>query len=912
MTRPRRYTSAGRGRGGITTEVGAVAASALLVLRRIRSDLAATVGIVSLIALTIVLAVLVPSHIETTLDRAAREAVAAAGADADLRLLATVGNAGGDNPITAERLLDYSTEVPDVLPTVLAEVASPLTVGILGPEVTGRSGVGTVRVRIGVLDPASTSELQVVSGDLPQAGTDPGQDLAAAALPVALSSVAADDTGMAVGDSFTVGEATSDEDIVLTVVAVIDPADASAPAWTDLPGLWDPQALTAQGTQTGERFTVLTDAAGFDRVSARFPETAVATLRTQFEPARFDLARLAAVRDSIDALETSPASLTEGSPVTVSVSSDYERALESFPAAAGAARAQLSALAAGLLGVAVLVTVLASTALARRRRSEIRLLRSRGASLPLIVTHAAMESIVVTLLGTGLGVAAAAVLGLPVGSPLLLAVAAGVFAITPVASSLSHALVAPSTQRAGALRVAGVSALIAVTVTAVLALRSGAGAVGGDIDPLSLAAPVLCAGVVALALASLPGVVLRFTSTFTARTRGPAMLLAGASARDGRALVTLVALTLAVSVAVTSSVLLQTVAAGQESASWRTVGADARVEGAPDPAALVREFTAGGGTAAAVAHRDDLKLEGRSATTRATLLAVDDDYARLLSALPGTAPRTDSAAVSQLVEQSATAAGRPAEGPLPVLADRRLAAQADDDGATFDIDGVLVPVVLIGSFTAVEPTAVVDRALLDAYLTANTNPPAGAASAEEIPETVLAVGPGADVVAASVDGAEDIVLRSDVVTQLRDGALSAGVSSATTLSLIGTAVLALLALVTTTVIGARRRGRVLALLSALGVPPRTGIAVAIGELAPLVISGILGGCVASVVVLTLAGDAFGSAILAGGEAPLVAPVWLPLVILTAGGAALALAVAIDTPLSRRVRTADILRTGEDT
>jgi hypothetical protein len=163
-----------------------------------------------------------------------------------------------------------------------------------------------------------------------------------------------------------------------------------------------------------------------------------------------------------------------------------------------------------------------------------------------------------------------------------------------------------------------------------------------------------------------------------------------------------------------------------------------------------------------------------------------------------------------------------------------------------------------------------------------------------------------------VDAAEQVLLRSDVLAQLRGGVLAAGVASATQLSLLGTALLAVLALITTTVIGVRRRGRLLALLGALGVPRHTGIALTIGELGPLVLSGAVGAGLASAVVLTLAGGAYGSDLLAGGEAPLAIPGWLPLAILGAAAAALALAVAVDTPLARRVRTADILRTGEDT
>jgi putative ABC transport system permease protein len=913
MIRQRDRSPAGTRGGRLIREVGAVGATAVLILRRLRADLASVVGIVTLIGITAALAVAVPAHITGILDRAAPEAVAAAGVDADLRLRATTGNAVGDNPTTAERLLTFSTEVLDRLPTTLSEVVSQVSVGILSPEVAGRSAVGAARVQIGVLDSAVTSSFEVLHGQLPPPTTDI-QSTEAPVVPVVISAAAADATAFAVGDNFTVGEASSDDDITLTIVAVVDTAEPSAQAWTDLPGFWDPQVLTTRGAQTGAKFTVLTDAAGFDGVSALFPDTALGTVRVSFDPAEFDVQRFENVRDSIDALKTSSVSLTDGSPVSVAVSSNYKHALESFPTAAAAARAQLSTLAAGLLGVAVLVTVLASTALTRRRKAEIELLRSRGASLPLIVGHAAAESVAVTLLGTGVGVTVAALIGFPAGSPLLLAIAAGFLAVTPVASTLSHALATPTSRRPDALRVAGVSALGVTAITAVVALRSGAGAVGGDIDPLSLAAPVLCAGVVALALAPLPTMVLRFTSAFTARTRGPALLLAGASGRHGRALLTLVALTLAVSVAVTSLVLLHTVSSGQESTSWRAVGADIRVEGAPDAAALVGEFAAAGSTSAAIAHRDRVELDGRTGAASATVLAVDDDYGRLLAELPGAPADSDARAVQLLLQQTAAGTGKEGQDPLPVLADRRLAALTDDGSAVFDVDGVLVPVTVIGSISALEPTAVIDLARLNAYLDAKTATPAAAQDAVQAiaPETVLAIGGDADRVAAQVKGAEQVVLRSGVVAELRGGALVAGVSSATELSLIGTALLAVLALVTTTVIGVRRRGRVLALLGALGVPKRTGIALAIGELAPLVISSVVGGCIASAVVLTLAGGAFGADVLAGGDAQLTVPGWLPLALAGAAVGALGLAVAIDTPLSSRVRTTDILRTGEET
>jgi hypothetical protein len=73
----------------------AIIASARLVTRRIRSDGAALSAITLLIALTTVLAVVVPAQMDSTFDRAAREAVAAAGSETDLLLRTSVADPSG-------------------------------------------------------------------------------------------------------------------------------------------------------------------------------------------------------------------------------------------------------------------------------------------------------------------------------------------------------------------------------------------------------------------------------------------------------------------------------------------------------------------------------------------------------------------------------------------------------------------------------------------------------------------------------------------------------------------------------------------------------------------------------------------------------------------------------------------------
>src|SRR5690606_37802764 len=154
------------------------------------------------------------------------------------------------------------------------------------------------------------------------------------------------------------------------------------------------------------------------------------------------------------------------------------------------------------------------------------------------------------------------------------------------------------------------------------------------------------------------------------RTRGAGTLLAASSARDGRSVVTLFTLTLAVSVAITSLVLLSTVATGQQSTSSRFAGAEVRVDNAADAVALSQALASDGAVAAPFAELCGVKVEGVGDSSIATVLAVGGDYAQLVAALPaGLAQHGDADSVRQLV-----AAGGDAGGPVPVLFNARLAA----------------------------------------------------------------------------------------------------------------------------------------------------------------------------------------------------------------------------------------------
>ncbi|WP_152545353.1 FtsX-like permease family protein [Microbacterium sp. CH12i] len=590
-------------------------------------------------------------------------------------------------------------------------------------------------MRIGVLDPASESDLRIVQGQLP----NDAEGEAGGPVEVAISAAAAEATGLAVGDSFTVGDGASSDDITVRVAGVAEAVDASDRAWVDLPGVWEPREIASRGSRSGVAFTALSVATAFDRASSEFTDVSMGTIRTSFEPSAFNLKRIDDVREKIDLIETFPSSISEGTPLVLNATSGYEDALVGFTAAVTAATAQLSALAAGLLGVALLITVLASTALARRRRTEIALLRSRGASLGVIGAHALVESVVVTLMGAGLGVAAASLFGDRIESLLLVSGALVIVMIAPVVVTLNWAMETLSSSRIRAVRVAGFAVLVAMAVMAVIAQGSGVSVEAASIDPLALAAPILCAAVVALVLSPLSGAAGWPISRLASLTRGPGTLLAASSARYGRSAVTLFALILAVSVAITSLVLLHTVAAGQESASWRTVGADVRIEDATDAAALVDAFDNAGATAASITQITRADVTGSGSPINATVFAVEEDYARLLSALPADqAQRANADGVRRLVTQEDGA-----QGSVPVLLDTRLTASTEGESVTLDIGGTAVPVTVVGELAVRPPgqgsSVFVDRSRLLAYL--DGAPVSGGETLAAVPlSTVFATG----------------------------------------------------------------------------------------------------------------------------------------------------------------------------
>ncbi|QTE30969.1 FtsX-like permease family protein [Pengzhenrongella sicca] len=373
-------------------------------------------------------------------------------------------------------------------------------------------------------------------------------------LEVAVLGSTAQDLGLELG-STTVLSTTSEQ-----AAGSLPAADAGTTRSVVVVGIITP----AQGaTDTWARDPL--EGAGFDPFSERLPVYGpfiVAPGTLLATGVGLDLVTVVARPDLSDpdppALERVGAALSAARADVRSALGDRAKSAtvySAFPATLAVARTQQGVTGSGAVAVALLGAGLAGTALglaARlvvgRRAAETALLAARGASRAQLARHATVEALTVALLGAAVAIPLTlalyrAVLTLP---QLARAELAALSAPTPAlvltvavsAAVLAAILVAPtlrSPMRSGARRrVAGLVArsgadllLAGIAVLGFLQLRAHRVATTAQLDPVLVAAPVLCllAGA-ALVLRLLP-VIARLAEVHASRSRALTVPLAG-------------------------------------------------------------------------------------------------------------------------------------------------------------------------------------------------------------------------------------------------------------------------------------------------------------------------------------------------------------------------------------------------
>ena len=885
-----------------------VSASVSLSGRRMRRDAGLVATWVALVALAIALAIAIPHRAQGTIDDGAREAVASAGTDADVVVRAGVGDPDLSGLMQPDDILRLEDGLAELLPPTLSAVATDVTATVLSPPGAFASTEGqatvTSQVQLAMLTPTLADRLTVNEGSLP---TDQEGNL----LDVVVSAAVAEAASLRVGSVL----APPTGELSLQVVGIIEPADAADAVWTDIPSVWQP-SRSASGVPG---FTVFAAPGAVERAEVLFTDPFDAAVRIAVDPSAFTFDRIAAMNDEIHTLQANSSVLTADVIGEVRVTSGFGDALDSFPREARAATAQMSVVVTGVLGILIAVILVLARLIVGRRASEIALERSRGASVLSVGFRQLVESVVTVAFGVALGIVAASFL-VPGAARVtaLVAVTAVVAVFAPTAQAVRIARASGATRRQAAnrrdrqeligrrrvQRIVIESAVVLVAVAALYSVRSRGlfGSRLAGIDPFLVAAPLLLAVAITIVIARVFPLVVRAASALGSRQRGALGILGAMQAGRGVPVLPVFALTLAIGVAVTGGLLVDSVRGGQDDASWQRIGADVRVEGPVTQQTLDRVSAAPGVDAVGSTFvTSGIEVTGAPAFVTTTLVAVDPGYADVVVRLPDTGIGTSRGDLARLGATSAT-------GPLLAVTDSALAARLGTGELALRYDQQRIPLAVIGvedagprgyeggSFLYVDLDALAAR--LDVPIVA---------------DRLLVMGAGA---AASVEALDDpdheTLDRAVWLADRRSSAIVGGVTDMIALSGVAAGLVALVMLIASVLSGSRSRGLSIALLRTLGLRARLGGVLMLAEVGPIVLAALLGGVAAGIGIVVAVGPSLGLGALAGGIGDPVLRISGQVIGAVVAGVAVLLVVAVAAELLayRRDRLSEVLRVGE--
>jgi putative ABC transport system permease protein len=575
-----------------------------------------------------------------------------------------------------------------------------------------------------------------------------------------------------------------------------------------------------------------------------------------------------------------------------------------------AATAQASVLLIAVLAAAVLVLLLAADLLARRRAPALIAARQRGASLPDLAVELLIESTAVALpaaaLGLGLALLLAGGAALWWAAPVVLcAIAAGPAFGTFTAARATRDRRTPANrsarrwaQRTGQLRRAALDiAVLLAAAGALAALRQRGVGPGGD-AALPASAPALLVIAGAVLLLRLMPAATRLALRRSLRSRRPLAGLgaARAAATSGRALPLLVLITATVLASFALS-LDATTGRGLADGAWQTVGAEARLDVAPDATASTSEITAriaaapGVDLAVAAQVTDHVRMIADDTSVMPRLVIVD---AAAFQRLLASTPLPDAPDLARLTGggDGVPALVRAGDGSL------RPGMRVRLPGA----DGKHLDLTAVGTAPAVGDVA--DVVIVDAAT-------AAAAGLTAVPNTVWLTGPGAAraVRTPAIDG--HVVVRADVLRERRTAPLTSSLVNLDRAAAVALLILGLLGFVLGAAASAPQRWETLARLRTLGLRPRDARRVAGAELLPPVLLAAVGGPLLAVLLVRLTVGPLDLHVLTGqaAEPGTVIPWWLIGPVSVALFATLGAVVAAEAALRRSRRLGDVLRAG---
>jgi putative ABC transport system permease protein len=651
----------------------------IVALRRIRMDLAPTLGVLVLVLATALIAALAPRVLASLADDAVRGAVAAAPAAARNIVLAehtTLGDGPPGDPLAEVRAAgDALREAfpPHVEELVASQDAVVESNRFRLQKPTTDPAFIRFRIQEGIDD-----HIRYVEGRAPTATVETRDDVGPEALdgvPVfetGVSRATADRFGLTPGEVVELlgdpgdpllGRTPQDAYAFARITGIYEVRDEAADFWLD-----DPLAIRPVIRALSSEVQLL-DAALVVDPAAHAPLTGFYgqlgrplryTWRYFVDDGAITARSVPGLITAFRRLEVQYPSANVTAAGNTAMRTGLLELLQGFDAAWAAAESIVAVMAVGPALVALATLTLVAVLAARRRRATMGLARGRGASGGQVLLPTLVEGLVVAIPPAVLATVAAVLLVDGGRAWPSVAMAAAVVAL---AVAILVATVVPTARGLGPERQQGEEAVgraggrRLVVEVLVVALAAGAayllsergvggpvqrvgdgaapagGAAVGGFDPLIAAVPALvgiAAGIVAVRLYPL---VMRGVSGLARRRRGLVPMLAARRASEGGGSAVLLVLLATATVGAFGAVALDSLDRGADLAAWNAVGASHRVE--PPTGALPTGFdatTLPGVEAAATEFQGNIPL-GQSGP-QTLLVAVEAQ--RLAEVLAGT------------------------------------------------------------------------------------------------------------------------------------------------------------------------------------------------------------------------------------------------------------------------------------
>ncbi|MEU0072416.1 FtsX-like permease family protein [Streptomyces sp. NPDC006332] len=477
----------------------------------------------------------------------------------------------------------------------------------------------------------------------------------------------------------------SRDPLAVRVTGIVAPRDASGAYWSTRSLLRTPALVRLPRSELTYWLGAL----------LLTPEAAPALLGTAGQPERYwQLApapealhahRTAGLKTAVASLESGPGlrAVRTTADGLIQASSELDDVLTSYDGLRAGVQPLVAVAATGAGTVAVVVLLMAGGLAADRRRTELALLRARGASLRSVVGRLCAETAMVALPAGAAGLLAALLAVRTDRAGYAIAAAATVTAVgcvaLPLRAAAAHRVVRVHGHRADVVSVRP-SRRRTVAELTLLVLATGAvetlrrrGTSGSAGDQLVSLAPVLVGVIAALVLVRLHPLPLRALARPAGRLRGAVghLSLARAGRTSMSPVLPLLALLTALTTAAFGGSALAGVGEARDQAALRSVGADARVDSDdPLPAALPDRIRSSPGVRALTEVGIDYEAKPDDGPTAVPLVGADPAAYAALAARTGLGAFDSGELAGGGAAGRDGASGRPAStgAPLPALA----------------------------------------------------------------------------------------------------------------------------------------------------------------------------------------------------------------------------------------------------